>query len=243
MTDKLHPSTLGSWAACPKRAWHELEHAPGIDVPTIASWVGTAAHELAAGRRLPDIPNVPTLFDSLTPNAGVARRQAKRISGAMKLELETLGLHPIEAELDVQDEHIEGRIDAVFAHDVRRWLAIGDLKTGQRVPFGAWLQLGSYYHAYMAMHWDSLDVEVDKVLVLHIPRVKACEQQPVTVEMRDGLKCSEAAMNLTHHVSRWLEDETFETVPATPGTVCYGCPLTADQCAVRGVPDDERTAP
>lgn len=228
MSELIHPSSLGDWAGCPKRAYHALDHAGGRDVPSIATWVGEAAH--AAAANLPSVPDPSgwTLFDSITPDVRTGRNQASSIATIYRQTLESRGLSPVSVELDIETPFVHGTLDALLAQDMGHRLVINDLKTGQTIPHGTWLQLGSYFEGY---NHNCPSSPATHVMVIHVPRTPVGKPQSVRVLRRWGPPCAAAARVLVDEVTRWLETCNFDTVPATPGTICYGCPLEA--CAVR----------
>ena len=231
VSDLIHPSKLGDWAACPKRAYNDLDHGTGLDVETVAQWVGNAAHAVAAC--LPPVPDPATfmLFDSTTPNAGVGRLQAAMIASIYEEVLASRGLRAVRTELDVGDGVITGTLDALLATDVGKHLVINDMKTGKAIPPGVWLQLGAYFDAYNADHPDA---PASSVMVVHIPRGRLVRAPAAQVIERDGAACAAAARVLIEEVKRWMDTCTVETIPATPGAIaCAGCPLGVDECAVR----------
>ena len=229
--DRLHPSSLGSWAGCPKRTWRELEDGRGRDVPTIAAWVGSSAHALAAGLPMPPDPVGMALFDSLTPSTKVARLQASQISGVVRHVLEVHGLSVVSAELAVEDGSTSGVLDLLIKYDVpKQPLVILDLKTGQNVPAGAWLQLGSYFDAY---NYEHPDEPAGNVAVIHVPRAAPLAINCEAFEIRPGPPCAAASRVLIADIDHWMRHRDRDTVPAYPGFSCHSCPLTSRDCAVR----------
>ena len=178
----IHPSKLGSWARCPKRAWHDLDHGEGLGAVDIASWVGTAAHAAALDMVPPAEPTGYILFDSTTPNMHVARQQAQKIALSVGLMLAVRGLRIVERERAVEDESIAGTLDMLLSRDVGGGREIADLKTGRAIPTGAWLQLGAYWAGYDAEHPGT----VETVAVLHVPRTPLGRDEKVYFEQRAG---------------------------------------------------------
>ena len=229
--DRLHPSSLGSWAGCPKRTWRELEDGVGRDVPTIAAWVGSAAHALAAGLPMPPDPFAMMLFDRFTPSLKVARLQAIRIARVVDEVLTQHGLKVVAGELAVEDNATSGVLDFLLEYDLSdRPLVILDLKTGQHVPAGAWLQLGSYFDAYSL---EYADAPADQVAVIHVPRRAPLEIGCEEFELRPGAECAAAARSLVADVNYWMSTRTRDNIAAHPGISCHSCPLTSRDCAVR----------
>ena len=226
MDTLLHPSTLGSWAACPLRAWHDLDHADErSDAQTIASWVGSAAHFEALGFGVFPDPAGWMLYDSVTPDIKTARVQIARIATALYRVLDMRGLSIVARERAVQDEQIKGTLDMVLERDIGGSGVIADLKTGKQVPAGAWLQLGSYFRAYGSEHPG----EAGQVAVIHVPRVPLTVDQPAGYVARDGLMCAELTARFQDHVEHLLQTRTLATAPPNPGVHCHGCPVA---CAV-----------
>ena len=231
MNDRLHPSSLGSWAGCPKRTWHEIEKGAGRDVQTIAAWVGTAAHALATGSDLPPGPSGMMLFDSFTPSIKVARLQAGAIARVVGEVLAQHGLKAVACELAVEDSETSGVLDFLLEHDVpNRPLVILDMKTGQHVPAGAWLQLGSYFDAY---NLEYAYAPAGQVAVIHVPRRAPLAIGCEAFELRDGDACAAAARSLVADVNYWMSTRNRYNVAAHPGMSCHSCPLTSRDCAVR----------
>lgn len=228
----IHPSKLGSWARCPKRAWHDLDHGEGLGAIDIATWVGTAAHAAALGMVPPAEPTGYILYDSTTPSLHVARQQAQWIARSVWAMLTARGLRIVERERAVEDDSISGTLDMLLLRDVGG-REIGDLKTGKAIPTGAWLQLGAYWDAYNA---EARRAEVETVSVFHVPRMPLGRDGKVHYEQRPGAACAAAARILVDQVEHWLYTKTLETVPATPGLICHGCPVT--DCAVRATKEE-----
>ena len=232
MSDLIHPSKLGEWATCPKRAWDGLERRGGRDAETMATWVGTAAHALAFDRPMPDPPVGYAAYDSVTPNIKTAQIQAHDIALSFLQELEGRGLGVIDSELAITSSTITGVIDVLLERDTTLARSIADLKTGRTLPASVWLQLGAYAKAYR--EWEPDAAPVESVMLFHIPRVPLHEPSRVLVEERPATACALAAERLIREVRRWLDVATFDTVPATPGLIaCAGCPVSVDACAVK----------
>lgn len=232
MNDPLHPSKLGEWATCPKRAWYGLDRRSVRDAETMATWVGTAAHAIALEQPMPEAPAGYAAYDSVTPNIETARMQANYIAEHFNAELDARGLGIVESELAVMSSTITGVLDVLLQRDTTRARIIGDLKTGRMLPASVWLQLGAYVKAYR--EWDPDAEPIESVMLFHVPRMPLHERSLVLVEERPAAACALAAERLIGEISRWLDAATFDTVPATPGLLaCAGCPISVDACAVK----------
>ena len=136
--------------------------------------------------------------------------------------------YEIEAvELPVEGTLVAGTLDLLLRKDVTHQILITDIKTGQQVPPGVWLQLGSYARAYNERHGPP----VDSLMVLHAPRTPLSREQPMDVYTRPAVGCNDAAWNLVRQVDTWLQTATCDTVPAMPGDACRTCHV--EDCAVR----------
>ena len=236
MSQLTRPSNLGEWATCSKKMRHLASNpGPGRRGFHIAGWVGTAVHRILSGSPLiPDRPPAMSLYDQITPNLNTARIQSSRIVGKFRQGMETMGLTPVMWEKPVEDEDgNSGTLDAVLRKDHPLQLIVADVKTGRRVPAGVWLQLGAYYK--MAMH--SLVEEwapMVQVAVIHLPRTPLGEEQPWSIDFRDGAKCAKEAALWFRAVGNLLEDDAeVEEYPASPGIACGTCPMTVTECAVK----------
>ena len=145
------------------------------------------------------------------------------------------GLTPVMWEKPVEDEDgNSGTLDVVLRKDHPSQLIVADVKTGRRVPAGVWLQLGAYY----SMATRSLESEWDcpmlEVAVIHLPRTPLGEEQPWSIDFRDGAKCAREAFLWFRAVGNLLEDDAeVEEYLASPGIACATCPMTVTECAVK----------
>ena len=226
MNDLIHPSSLGKWATCPKKAYAALSGADEAAVPSVADWIGSCAHARIAGRVAPDLPSGYTFWDSITPNIHSARYQIVNISDVVKAYLKENGYEVYAVELAVENDWVEGTLDLLVKKDVSDTLAIVDVKTGQRVPLGVWHQLGAYAGAYN----QCSEFNVEELLVLHVPRTSLREEQQIASYTRRAKGCAEAAMVLVRQVDDWANTCTLDTMPAMPGFGCASCKL---ECSVR----------
>ena len=227
MSDKIHPSSLGEWAGCPKKAYGALSGRGGDARPSIASWIGSSVHAHIACAAPPPVPGGYSFFDSITPNLNVAHHQVVAIGRKVSAHLDDNGYAVEASELAVESAIVSGTLDLLLKQDVDPFLTICDVKTGQRVPPGVWLQLGSYARAYNERHGPT----VERLKVLHAPRTPLSREQPLTIYTRPARGCGDAADNLVRQVSTWLDESTCDTVPATPGDACRTCHI--EDCAVR----------
>ena len=232
MTDRIHPSALGKWATCPKHAYAALSGGGPEPVPAVAEWIGSCAHARIAGSVAPDIPGGYTFWDSITPNIYAATQQIINISDAVTAYLANNGYRVYESEFAVENDWVEGTIDLLVKKDVENQLAIADVKTGQRVPLGVWHQLGAYAETY---NMDHSGPYVEGLFVLHAPRTRLNEEQPLKAYHRQAKGCAEAAMVLVKEVDDWMNTRTLDSMPAMPGIGCASCSL---DCAVRAWGDE-----
>ena len=227
MSDKIHPSSLGDWAGCPKKAYGALSGRGGDARPSIAAWIGSSVHAYLSGSSALPVPGGYSFFDSITPNLGVAHHQVAGIYLAVRNYLDQHGYETDATELPVESEYVAGTLDLLLKMDVDPYMTICDVKTGQRVPPGVWHQLGSYASAYNERNGPP----VETLMVLHAPRTPLSREQPLTIYTRPARGCGDAADNLVRQVSTWLDESTCDTVPATPGDACRTCHI--EDCAVR----------
>ena len=236
MSEITRPSNLGEWATCAKKMRHLAANpGPGRGGPHIAGWIGSDVHNrLSESPLVLERPPAMSLYDKITPNLNTARIQSSRIVGKFRQAMETMGLTPVMWEKPVEDEDgNSGTLDVVLRKDHPSQLIVADVKTGRRVPAGVWLQLGAYYK--MAMH--SLEEEwapMVKVAVIHLPRTPLGEEQPWSIDFRDGEKCAREAELWFRAVGNLLEDDAeVEEYLASPGIACGTCPMTVEECAVK----------
>ena len=233
---QLHPSSIGQWSICPKRAWYALDNSGGREVPTVAAWVGEVAHAIAVGHETPGVPDYTMLYDSITPDSRTGYRQANTIVLALRQLLDTRGLTIQYGERAVENEAFAGTLDMILRRDVSRNRIVADLKTGQEIPTSVWLQLGAYFEAYTdEMIDDPGDEPTDTVMVIHAPRTSLFKPQTIRFHERDGRSCAKAARVMSSTVTRWLTMHDFDSVPAMPSHMCHSCPLTSTECVVRAV--------
>ena len=237
MSDLLRPSKLGDWATCAKKARYIAAN-PKKDTGNllIATWVGNAVHQkLASSSSWGDNPAPGTLYDNTTPNFSVAMDQVGIIIEKFEELMEVHGLKVIDHELEVNDVDNSGTLDMVLRSDCDGWLTIGDLKTGKRVPSGAWLQLGSYFQ--MAKHDFDFQKRSDylhEVAVIHIPRTPLNEAQYGSIESRIGVFCGEQSNVVYHSILELIEqDRDVSEFPASPGVACASCEMSVSECPVK----------
>ena len=236
MSEITRPSNLGEWATCAKKMRHLAANPrSGRGGSHIAGWIGSDVHNrLSESPLVLERPPAMSLYDKITPNLNTARIQSSRIVGKFRQAMETMGLTPVMWEKPVEDEDgNSGTLDVVLRKDHPAQLIVADVKTGRRVPAGVWLQLGAYHK--MAMH--SLEEEwapMGEVAVIHLPRTPLGEEQPWSIDFRDGAKCAKEAALWFRAVGNLLEDDAeVEEYLASPGIACGTCPMTVTECAVK----------
>ena len=239
MTNRIiRPSNLGKWCGCARKSYANIVAPPARSVPSIAEWVGTAAHAVLAGSMKPLKPYDYMIYDSITPLFGVAKAQVGLIVGLTKHLLAAHGLVPIEWEVPVETEEIQGTIDVLMRKDHvppefslpgDTGTIIGDLKTGQHIPFGTWLQLGEYWSAYSRPEHEA----VSQVAVIHVPRRPLGEPVTPTIEFRPAFECADIAERWVRTIHGWVETGRLDTMLPSPGFECAGCQLTIEECPVR----------
>ena len=238
MSEITRPSNLGEWATCAKKMRHLAANPrAGRGGPHIAGWVGDAVHYQLSGRdSLLEPPPPMALFDSITPDRKTAEVQANRIIGRF---YELMGLHGLtakawEVEIEDDDGH-SGTLDVILEKDTTKRRVIADVKTGRRVPAGVWLQLGAYWNMaqYTSIN-EAFSPPMIGVAVIHLPRTRLGEEQPGTIELRDGSKCAQEANLWYRAIGNLLEDDAeVAAYPASPGLACATCPMTTNECAVK----------
>ena len=236
MSEIARPSNLGEWATCAKKMRHLASNpAAGRRGSHIAGWIGSDVHNrLSESPLVLERPPAMSLYDKITPNLNTARIQSSRIVGKFRQAMETMGLTPVMWEKPVEDEDgNSGTLDVVLRKDHPAQLIVADVKTGRRVPAGVWLQLGAYYK--MAMHSREEEwAPMVEVAVIHLPRTPLGEEQPWSIDFRDGVKCAREAALWFWVVGNLLEDDAeVEEYLASPGIACGTCPMTVTECAVK----------
>ena len=240
MSEITRPSNLGEWATCAKKMRFQVANPrAGRGGPHIAGWVGDAVHYYLSGSDLGFDPPPPmALFDSITPDRKTAEVQANRIIGRF---YELMCLHGLTAkawEVEVEDDDgHSGTLDLILEKDTTQRQVIGDVKTGRRVPAGVWLQLGAYWNMAKYTEFNIRGIfqgPMLEVAVIHLPRTKLGEEQPGTIELRDGSKCAQEANLWYRAIGNLLEDDAeVAAYPASPGLACTRCPMTVNECAVK----------
>ena len=233
MTDRIiRPSNLGKWSACARKTYANIV-APriGRGVNHISHWVGKSAHAVLAGDQLPD-GDAYMLNDAITPNLDVAKMQVEEIVSTTRMLIGGLGFEPVGWEIPIEAGDVEGTLDVLLKDEsVSPGLTIGDLKTGQRIPAGTWLQLGQYFEAYASsMPSNNLSA---RILLLHVPRTPLDQPMVPRVEFRHGPQCAAVARDWVETISGWVGTGTLETVLPSPGYECSTCQLTVAECPVR----------
>ena len=232
MTDSIiRPSNLGKWSACARKTYANIV-APriGRGVNHISQWVGKAAHAVLAGDQPPDADGY-MLYDSITPNLDVAQMQVADIVDTTLKLIGGMGFEAVAWEVPVATDDVEGTLDVLLKDDVLLGeFVIGDLKTGERVPSGTWLQLGQYFEAYYSMPNTNLGW---RILLLHVPRTPAGEPLVPHTEFRHGPQCAAVAREWVKTIAGWVDRGTLETVLPSPGYECSTCELTVAECPVR----------
>ena len=233
MTDRIiRPSNLGKWSACARKTYANIV-APrvGRGVNHISQWVGSAAHAVLAGDHLPDADGY-MLYDTITPNLAVAKFQVEDIFETTLKILGGMGFEPVGWEVPVATDDVDGTIDVLLKNETLvPECIIGDLKTGQRIPAGTWLQLGQYFDAYDSMMTDTnLGA---RILLLHVPRTPLDEPLVPRAEFRHGPACAAVAREWVQTIASWVETCSLETVLPSPGYECSNCQLTVAECPVR----------
>ena len=249
MSEITRPSNLGEWATCAKKMRHLAANPrAGRGGPHIAAWVGDAVHyKLSGDHAFPlDEPPPMSLYDRITPNQKTAYVQVDRIITEFYRLMGRNGLEPKAWECGVEDaDGHSGTLDVILEKDTTRHRILGDVKTGRRVPSGVWLQLGAYWsmaqHAFInepinlgPFRQNTRLHSIPEVAVIHVPRTKLGEDQPGTIEFRDGRKCADEAKLWYRAIGNLLEDDAeVDEYPASPGLACATCPMNVTECAVR----------
>ena len=232
MPDRIiRPSNLGKWSACARKTYANIV-APriGSGVNHVSQWVGKAAHAALAGDQLPDGDGY-LLNDAITPNLHVAKMQVEHIVSTTRNLIGGLGFEPVGWEVPVAMDDVYGTIDVLLKDDALLGeFIIGDLKTGQRIPAGTWLQLGQYFDAYDSMSETNLGA---RILLLHVPRTPLHEPLVPQTVFRHGPACAAVAREWVKTIAGWVDTGTLETVLPSPGYECSTCELTVAECPVR----------
>ena len=232
MPDRIiRPSNLGKWSACARKTYANIV-APriGRGVPIVSQWVGKAAHAMLAGEQPPDTDGY-MLYDAITPNLHVAKMQVEHIVSTTRNLIGGIGFEPVAWEVPVATDDVQGTIDVLLKDDLLvPDFHIGDLKTGQRIPAGTWLQLGQYFEAYSSMPHTNLGANI---LLLHVPRTPLDQPMVPHTELRHGPQCAAVARDWVETISGWVDTGTLDTVLPSPGYECSTCQLTVAECPVR----------
>ena len=234
MPDRIiRPSNLGKWSACARKTYANIV-APrtGRGVTHVNQWVGDAAHRMLSGADWLEFAYGYMLYDSITPNLDVAKMQVEHIVSTTRNLIAALGFEPVGWEVPVATGDVEGTLDVLLKDEspLVPKLTIGDLKTGQRIPAGTWLQLGQYYDAYDSMPDTNLG---GWILLLHVPRTPLNEPLVPYTEFRQGPQCAAVAREWVKTIAGWVATGTLETVLPSPGHECLSCDLTVAECPVR----------
>ena len=233
MTDRIiQPSNLGKWSACARKTYANIVSpvARRGGMSRVSQWVGDAAHAVLAGYPIQDADDY-MLYDSITPNLDVAKMQVDEIVETTLKLIGGMGFEAVAWEVPVSTGDVEGTLDVLLKDDVLLGeFVIGDLKTGQRVPSGTWLQLGQYFEAYDSMPNTNLGW---RILLLHVPRTPAGEPLVPHTEFRHGSQCAAVASEWVKTIAGWIDRGTLETVLPSPGYECSTCELTVAECPVR----------
>ena len=234
MTDRIiRPSNLGKWSACARKTYADIV-APltGRGVPHVNQWVGKAVHAVLAGDQPPDADGY-MLYDAITPNLDVAKMQVVHIVSTTRNLIGGLGFEPVGWEVPVATDDVEGTLDVLLKDEAlipESECVIGDIKTGQRIPAGTWLQLGQYFEAYDSMPYTNLGA---RILLLHVPRTPLDQPMVPYTEFRHGPQCAAVAREWVKTIACWVDTGTLETVLPSPGYECSTCELTVAECPVR----------
>ena len=234
MTDRIiRPSNLGKWSACARKTYANIV-APVArrGVNHVSQWVGDAAHRMLSGEDWLEFAYGYMLYDTITPNLDVAKAQANEIAETTLKLISAMGFEAVAWEVPVtKGEDVEGTIDVLLKDDVLLGkFVVGDLKTGQRIPAGTWLQLGQYFDAYDSMPDTNLGA---RILLLHVPRTPPGEPLVPHTEFRHGPQCAAVASEWVKTIAGWVDRGTLETVLPSPGYECSTCELTVAECPVR----------
>ena len=232
MPDRIiRPSNLGKWSACARKTYANIV-APriGRSVNHVSQWVGKAAHAVLAGDQMPD-GDAYMLNDAITPNLHVAKMQVEHIASTTRNLIGGLGFEPVAWEVPVSTDDVQGTLDVLLKDDLPlSKFTICDIKTGQQIPAGTWLQLGQYYEAYDSMPGTNLS---DSVLLLHVPRTPLDEPLVPETVFRQGPACAAVAREWAQTITGWVDSGTLETMLPSPGHECSTCQLTVAECPVR----------
>ena len=230
----LWPSFLGNWQRYQRRALAECFDTSQKTLH-IATWIGRALHAKLARKPLPQKP-VYCLYDPITPTHEIALRQLDTMERSFCGFISAIGRYPKDWEVEVGVvEGIKGRIDVVLEDPVLPGLVLADIKTGQRIPSGAWLQLGAYMDIRQAEQ-PSLalvggeEKVVSKLSVIHLPRTSIFKEQGCEIYDRDPGEVRELALAAISSAMAYLKGKLPATV--NPGIHCQSCALN-ETCAAR----------
>ena len=232
MPDRIiRPSNLGKWSACARKTYTNIV-APKTSrgIMRVSQWVGDTSHAVLAGKPMPPV-EAYMLYDAITPNATAGLVQVDEIASTTLQLLGGMGFEPVAWEVPVVTDDVEGTLDVLLkTDDPMKGITIGDLKTGQRVPAGSWLQLGQYFDAY----FSTPDSDPNgTILLLHVPRTPLDEPMFPSVERRNGYECAAVAREWVQTITGWMETASLASVLPSPGYECLSCDLTVAQCPVR----------
>ena len=234
MTDRIiRPSNLGKWSACARKTYANIV-APVArrGVYHVHQWVGNAAHAVLAGDQPPDTDGY-MLYDTITPDIDVAKMQVDEIVKTTLQLIGGMGFEAVAWEVPVATDDVDGTLDVLLKDEAlipESECVIGDLKTGQRIPAGTWLQLGQYFDAYDSMPDTNLGA---RILLLHVPRTPLDEPMVTRTEFRHGPQCAAVAREWVKTIAGWVDTGTLGTVLPSPGYECSNCELTVENCPVR----------
>ncbi len=231
---RVHPSSLGAWCRCERRADFEFSRPRPRGPEHIAGWVGTAVHALMAGQEPPPLPE-PATYDHLTTSPRMARAQARAIAFDLREAVAPLCMTPLACEVAVRSPLdgavLDGRADLALRlpetpeRPGRGPLALLDYKTGRRADH-ALVQLGAYALAIERAGLFDGD-PVESLIVARRPR--GPKGGPAAVEIRPA---PPAVADAAARVSRVADvlSRRAEPLPS-PGPHCQSCPVPACGCA------------
>ena len=234
----IHASRLGRWSECEAREVHELKNPKEVKAlegaPHIASWIGSAAHAVAAGEKLPPDPGTAK-FDHITPVMSHARMQANDLGMDLKDRIDRQRLRVLEREQPLSETIdydtgclLVGTPDLVCS--LGKEAVIIDLKTA-RVVHTAWLQLAAYVRLYRATiaEYYTYPKGVLSVGIMQLRRTPlGTPPAEISTEYRSADTAMKSIRPLLDRITRILSGA--EEPIANPGTHCSYC--TKD-CAVR----------
>ena len=209
MSNTIRVSDVEAWTQCEMMALRTPPTQPRL---AVAAFVGTLAHWMLVPDHDPmPVPAVLS-YDAITPDRNHAEIQAKSIARAARERLAADGWTVIAAEEAVSDHRTAGSFDLFCWRSATKERAIIDLKTGQRVGAGAWLQVGGY-----------LELQArgcDFGGVLHSQRCRIDREPRTTLDLRPA--------TLLRHAWRQRRDRITEVIEGaaplpTPGDHCGRC--------------------